>query len=476
MRSKNKIVETDYPKLIKEWDPALNKELKLTDFSKGSNNIGNWKCSINQEHIWPAMISNRANKGQGCPFCLGRKVLPKDSFGMKEPDLMKEWSWSLNKNIDPFTLTRRSGQNVWWECSNEITHIWEASPHRRTGTCPKCPYCLFHILCPTNNLKYLYPDLALRWDYNKNGNVLPSQVLPNSTTKYWWICDYNHSFPRDPKHIAIRGQRECSFCRGHNVCESNCLATTYPHLLKEWHPTLNGDITPYNIVASANKRVWWICEKDPRHIWDNKPGIRTILSRGCPYCAGIKVLPEESFGKLYPDLLKEWVYDKNKINPFNVSPGSSSNIWWSCHNSIEHNAYQCEIRGRVNGYGCKECGKSSGHKLTKKYLDKYNQIYLEEQSFEGCRDKYPLRFDFYLPQNNVIIEYDGQQHYEPIDYFGGEDYLITVQRRDQIKNKYCADNNIKLVRIPYTEKDNIENILIRELDLTTEVLLDETDP
>ena len=75
--------------------------------------------------------------------------------------------------------------------------------------------------------------------------------------------------------------------------------------------------------------------------------------------------------------------------------------------------------------------------------------YEYQKSFADCRDKRSLPFDFYLPEYNVCIEYDGKQHYESIEYFGGEESFAYTQRHDEIKNQYCADNNIKLLRIPY---------------------------
>ena len=79
--------------------------------------------------------------------------------------------------------------------------------------------------------------------------------------------------------------------------------------------------------------------------------------------------------------------------------------------------------------------------------------------FDDCRNKNPLPFDFYLPNYNICIEFDGRQHYLPIFYFGGEKMLNYTKNNDNIKNEYCLNNNIKLVRIPYYEINDIENII-----------------
>ena len=86
------------------------------------------------------------------------------------------------------------------------------------------------------------------------------------------------------------------------------------------------------------------------------------------------------------------------------------------------------------------------------YLKKQNIAYEKEYSFDDCcgTSGYPLRFDFYLPDYKTLIEYDGAQHYKPIDYFGGEDAFARLKENDNIKDKYCANKNLNLKRIPYT--------------------------
>lgn len=100
-------------------------------------------------------------------------------------------------------------------------------------------------------------------------------------------------------------------------------------------------------------------------------------------------------------------------------------------------------------------------------LDKYNIKYTPQKTFEGCKDKILLRFDFYTVINGkeYCIETDGNQHDVPIPVFGGLKALENLQRKDKIKNEYCKKNNIKLIRIKEKDFKNMENILIRELGL-----------
>ena len=101
-------------------------------------------------------------------------------------------------------------------------------------------------------------------------------------------------------------------------------------------------------------------------------------------------------------------------------------------------------------------------------LDKLNIESKSQYTFEDCKFYNVLPFDFYLPQYNILIEYDGIQHFEPIDFAGkGKEWamnrFIDCVIRDTIKNEYCKKNNIKLIRIPYWDFDNIEEILKLEL-------------
>lgn len=113
---------------------------------------------------------------------------------------------------------------------------------------------------------------------------------------------------------------------------------------------------------------------------------------------------------------------------------------------------------------CKICSNriSKGEYKVMTILDKYKISYEPEYKFFDCKDKRPLPFDFYLKEHNLIIEYDGGGHYFPIF---GEESFIKTQKHDLIKNKYCKDHNIKLIRIPYWEFDNIEEIIVKELNL-----------
>lgn len=102
---------------------------------------------------------------------------------------------------------------------------------------------------------------------------------------------------------------------------------------------------------------------------------------------------------------------------------------------------------------------SSGEYAIKGVLEVMSVVYQREMRFPDCRDKNPLPFDFYIPSLKIAIEYDGKQHYIPIDHFGGAAGLEQRQRHDAIKTLFCANTGIRLLRIPYTEFDRIEDLI-----------------
>lgn len=114
-------------------------------------------------------------------------------------------------------------------------------------------------------------------------------------------------------------------------------------------------------------------------------------------------------------------------------------------------------------YGCPICHESKGEKTIREYLEKNNIEFEQEYKFDNCKYKDFLRFDFYVPEYNLCVEFDGIQHFEAKDFFGGKETLKLTQKRDNIKNNYCKDNNINLLRIAYYDIDNIEKILDKEL-------------
>ena len=159
---------------------------------------------------------------------------------------------------------------------------------------------------------------------------------------------------------------------------------------------------------------------------------------------------------------------KNYIESFNYKLisnqyiGSKEKLEMICPKG--HKCFISYHNFKINNQRCKDCNISKGEELIKKYLDDNNIKYIREYIFKDCKDIHPLPFDFYISSLNILIEYDGEQHYNAIDHFGGNKRLEITKNHDLIKTKYCKENNYNLIRIPYWEKDNIFNILNKEIN------------
>lgn len=131
---------------------------------------------------------------------------------------------------------------------------------------------------------------------------------------------------------------------------------SHPHLFAELHPTKNKKIDFSKIFENSARKVWWVCAKNSKHIWQQSVTARTRLKYGCPYCSGRKTLREDSFAFLYPELAKELHPTKNKdFDPFNFRSHSNKNVWWLCEAGHE---WQQAIHNRVRRKsGCKQCKK-----------------------------------------------------------------------------------------------------------------------
>ena len=117
----------------------------------------------------------------------------------------------------------------------------------------------------------------------------------------------------------------------------------------------------------------------------------------------------------------------------------------------------------LQGSGCPNCNESKGEKDIAKFLDKHNVSYYRQHKFDDCKNIFSLPFDFYIPSMRICIEFDGKQHYEPISFFGGAESFNKLKTNDKIKNDYCEENYINLIRIKYDQIDNIFQFLWENL-------------
>lgn len=133
----------------------------------------------------------------------------------------------------------------------------------------------------------------------------------------------------------------------------------------------------------------------------------------------------------------------------------------------KHGLFEQVATSHLRGRGCPKCKLSKGEKEIMKFLNKYKIEFNYQKTFDECVNILPLKFDFYLPQQNLLIEFDGEQHNNVSDFFGGVEGLIYRKKNDEIKNDFARQNNIELLRIEYNDyrSNRIEKILKHNLNL-----------
>jgi very-short-patch-repair endonuclease len=119
----------------------------------------------------------------------------------------------------------------------------------------------------------------------------------------------------------------------------------------------------------------------------------------------------------------------------------------------KHGIFKQTPLSHLSGSGCPKCNESKGEKEIRRILDENNIKYENQKTFNNCKYKGLLKFDFYIKDLNLCIEYDGEQHFEIKEHWGGIKEFEKTQLRDKIKTDYCITNNIRLIRISYN--DNI---------------------
>ena len=152
---------------------------------------------------------------------------------------------------------------------------------------------------------------------------------------------------------------------GRKKISKRFLSEACPHLLDEWHPELNQHLDPNKVYAGSKTVIWWICSKNKKHVWDTPAYTRSNVKspKGCPFCAGQRVHPDESLEALYPELAKWWDYSKNVLLPSQVLPGSGKKVFWKCDQGHETE----RVINKIVKYGtCTKCERKSYKTIVEK--------------------------------------------------------------------------------------------------------------
>ena len=353
--------------------------------------------------------------------------------------LMEEWNHERNEHLNPSNLTIGSNKKVWWKCSKG--HEWQSTIyHRSQGR--NCPYCANKkILIGYNDLKTLKPSLSKEWNYEKNGDLKPTDVTIGSNKKVWWKCDKGHEWQATIYQRNKNGDN-CPFCSNRKIKQGeNDLATVNPTLAKEWNYEKNGKLKPTDVSVGSDKKVWWKCDKG--HEWQAVVYRRNKNGNDCPFCSNRKIKQgENDLATSNPVLAKEWNYEKNgDLKPIDVTAGSQISVWWICNKGHE---WQAKIDKRNKGNNCPICGSERKTSVSEKsilfYIKKYcNGEIIPNYRSEIIKNK---ELDIYIKDLNIGIEYDGMFYHQN-------------KKRDIEKDKICNKVGIKIYHIIENKEKNI---------------------
>ena len=270
-----------YPDVAAEWNYEKNNGLRPSDVTYGSAKKVWWRCE--KGHEWETQVRTRT-RGKGCPYCSGRAPAnEKLSLAALYPDIAAQWLQDKNGFLKPDEVRPSSRNKVWWRC--EKGHEWMTSVDNRVYNGCGCLVCAGkRVQKGFNDLATVNPILAREWNTEKNNGLTAEEVHPGSNKSYWWKCALGHEWKATPSSRTIGGNC-CPYCANRLVAPGfNDLATLYPKIAAQWHPTLNGTLTPDAVVAGSTKYAWWLCPDG--HVWKTKVCKRTYKNTGCPVCAG----------------------------------------------------------------------------------------------------------------------------------------------------------------------------------------------
>ena len=310
---------------------------------------------------------------------------------------------------------------------NKCNFIFKQKPvhHLRGVNCPNC-----------SKNKKLNTEIFIEKVKSVHGNNYDYSLINyiNNRTKIKIICNKcKNIFLITPTNFLYR-KIGCS------ICSNNFKLNTKSFIDKS--KQIHGDKYDYSLVEYKNNKtkVKIIC---PIHgVFEQIPTSHLLKHTHCPYCSCCKMNNElfiEKSNKIHNNK-----YDYSLVNYIN----NRIKVKIICP---LHGVFEQPSNSHLSGQGCPICRESKGERKIRNYLLNNNILFEQEKTFIGCKNIKLLPFDFYLPQFNLCIEYDGELHFKAVDYFGGKEKLEYIKNNDNIKTTYCSKNNIKLLRVRYDE-------------------------
>ncbi len=335
--------------LITEWNYNKNDGLdpKFVSISKSHLKVW-WVCKI-CGYEWETSPYVRSSMGCGCPACNHKVTVKGKTLGDMFPDISRDWDYESNA-LSPFDFLPSSNKKVWWICKN-CGYKYQSTISHKVSRNQGCPLCSHQILVKgINDLATTYNQIALDWDKAKN-KMDASEVSAGSNKKYWWKC---HTCGYEWQAVvASRTKRntQCPHCSNSKAIPGyNDLKTLKPEIAQRWDYDKNKN-TPDNYLPGSNKKVWWKCPKG--HSYERTISIESKGAK-CPYCLNLKIIPgENDLATLEPELMNEWDFEKNSLDPKKISSRNDRKAWWICDRG---HSWYASIGQRVRTRsGCPQC-------------------------------------------------------------------------------------------------------------------------
>ena len=206
-----------FPGLISFWDQKNNISHNPKNVTAVLTNTYAWTCS--HQHTFTRLLKTMI-KDQSCKVC----DVTISALGFKFPDLLQEWNYEKNREIDPLTLHAGTNTKVWWKCKEG--HEWITGVVNRTGdsksNCPTCSKKRGSEKTQRTRLETRgslfdnYPTIASKWNHELNGQINPKMILSNTHTKYWWNCECGSVYMHSANYLVKLHLKKSSY-----LCE-NC--------------------------------------------------------------------------------------------------------------------------------------------------------------------------------------------------------------------------------------------------------------
>lgn len=355
-----------------------------------------------------------------------------------------------------------------WKCKcdkNTINRIWDKV---RISNNIKCKECL--KLISENRYKY---EVEKCGEYKylrsfRHGTILPSGKIVKGSPYLQVKHKYCGSVYEVQSGSFINTGSRCNKCCGsYEDSFAYYIEVELGLNIKDVWDFKKNIVNPYHISKNYSKsKVWVKCRNTDYHgSYEVRCG-NFVKGYDCSYCTSKEVHLYDSFGyKHFDKVCMNWHQD-NKISPFKISCFKGMKCKFIC--DVCGHIWEATIANISKGKWCPSCSVSKGEKRIKEWLLKNNIIFEREKIYDGLvSDKgVNLRYDFYLPNYNLLIEYQGRQHEDFIEGLHTTyDNFKKQLRHDNLKQNYAKNNNIKLLEIWYYNFDDIENILKKEINL-----------